>query len=159
MPFPYGAHELQGVDAFLLSKLVGNASLMALLAVQPPLSGGPAPPSIYSGLAPESAVPPFIVFDLLSSPDRNVIGNDARAFTRPLYVVRAYTTGTSYSQGEAIAALIDSALLGARGSVPAQNLSIMGVFREEPVRMTEVLEGVRWAYIGGRYRLFVTALN
>lgn len=162
MPFPYGNNELTGVDLFLFNTLTANAALVALLAVQPPLQTNPlvlAPPAVFSGEALQGAVDPLIIFDLLSSPDRNVIGNDARAFTRPLYIVRAYNAGTSYSVPGAIAKLIDATLLGARGNVVGENLAIMGTFREEPVRGIEVFQGVRHAYVGGRYRMFVTAPN
>lgn len=134
--------------------MTANAALLALLNPKPLANQG-----VYVGLAEEGEVPPYVVLDLLSSPDRNVIGSDARLFTRPLYLVRAYTSGSSYAPAEAIAKQIDVSLLGARGDVPAQNVSVMGCFREEPVRLFEVINGVRFNYVGGRYRMFVSAIN
>lgn len=158
--FPFANHELNGVDQFLWQQLAGNAALTALLAVQPAPAPNVAPPlGIYSQVAPEGAVDPFIVFDMLSSIDRNVIGSDARLFTRPLYLIRSVTRGASVVTGEQIAKQIDVSLLGARGSVVAENISIMGTFRTEMIRYFEVDQGVTWRHIGGRYQFFVSALN
>lgn len=160
MPFPYSNHELSGVDQFLWQTLSANASLLALLAVQSAPAPNVAPPlGIYAEVAPEGAVPPFLVLNFLSSPDRNVIGSDARSFTRPLYLVKAMTTGPSFISGEQIAKQIDSSLLGARGNITAENIGVMGTFREEPIRFVEILEGVRWNTVGSRWRMFVSALN
>lgn len=161
--FPYANHELSGVDLFLYQQLTANAALLALLAVQPMLPDGVVPLAVYSELATESAVPPYVVFSFLSSIDVNVVGNDARAFTRPLYHVRGYTqmpaVNPSMVTVEQIAQQIDVALLGSRANLPVPNISVLGTFREQPVRMVEILQGVRWVSAGGRYRMFVSALS
>lgn len=155
MPFPYSNYELGGVDQFLFQTLTANAALLALLAPQP----APSPVGIFSELAPEGAVPPFIVLGMLSSPDRNVIGADARSFTRPLYLLRAVTTGPSFAAGEAIAKQIDNSLLGARGNITGENIGVISTFRIEMIRYVEILEGVRWNHVGSRWRLFAQSLN
>lgn len=158
--FPFANHELNGVDQFLWQTLSANAALLALLAVQPAPAPNVAPPlGIYAELAPEGAVPPFLIFQMLSSPDRNCVGNDSRMFTRPLYLIKSLTLGSSLVPAEQIAKQIDISMLGARGNVTGENIGVLGTFREEPIRYTEVDEGVRWIHCGGRYRMFVSALT
>jgi len=148
MPFPYAGHELSGVDLFLETHLLASASLLALL-------GGPF---VFAELAPESQPPPFVTYQMLSAPDVNAIGADARLFVRVLYLVKAITAGNSVVPGEQMAAAVDAALLGQTGPVPTANILVGPLFREEMVRYTEVLEGVRWNHVGGRWRSMVSAL-
>jgi hypothetical protein len=155
LAFPFAGHELSGVDQFLFSALTANAPLLALLAPQP----APSPVGIFEGIAPEGAAFPCILFAMLSSPDISAVGNDARIASRPLYLVRAITSGPSEVTAERIAKQIDVSLLGARGNVATENVGVQGTYREEMIRYTEVDNGVVFRHCGGRYRMFVSALN
>lgn len=155
MAFPFANHELGGVDQFLWQALTGNAALLALLAPQP----APSPVGIFEGLAPQGAAFPLVLFAMLSSPDVNCIGNDSRMMSKPLYLVRAITSGPSDVPAERIAKQIDISLLGARGNIPAENVGCLGTYREEMIRYTEIDNGVIFRHCGGRYRMMVSALS
>jgi hypothetical protein len=147
-------NEATGVDAFIYSRLSADSELLSLL-------GGTA--KIYSELAPESTPtenhdPPYVLLSFLASVDVNSVGSDRRVMTRPVYAVRAVTTGFSFAGADQIADRIDAVLMGARGTTDNGTLSILGMFREEIIRRVEVMPGgVRVNYVGGRYRCFVTA--
>lgn len=150
-------NELDGADKFIWDRLTGQAGMAAL--VQTP--GGEW--KVFSELAPreiagEEVTTPYIVFSFLVGPDNLAIGR-ARIFTRPVYLVRAVTEGTSLVQAAAIADLIDLALHNAPPAVPIAGLQVMGSDRVQPIRFIEVTDGVRYNHVGGQYRLFVHDLN
>src|SRR5688500_12198549 len=95
-------NELQAAAKGIRAKLAGTAAVTALVSTR-----------IYEGLAPQDASYPLLLFTHNSGSDRNAIGSNPRIFTRPLYVVRAYTHETgSFADADAVAAVMDAALVG-----------------------------------------------
>ncbi len=135
--------ELYGADKFIHGLLAASVGLAALVGDR-----------IYSEVAPQGAAFPHVVFSFQSGLDRNAIGA-FRIFTRPTYLVKAVTKDFSLATANQIAAIADDVLMGARGTIPSEQVSVMGCHRLMPVRYTEVRDGVRYNHVGGQYRLFV----
>jgi hypothetical protein len=143
------AHELRGVDTFISSRLQADATLWTLI-------GG----RFYTRPAPTGTAPPYVIATHLSSIDRNALGPGTRIFSRVLYLIRVITKDPNTATSDAIADRIDDALVGIDGSVPAQDIFIGKVFREEAIRYEETTPaGEVFQHTGGRYRFFVERLG
>lgn len=142
-------HELRGVDSFIHDRLQADATLWTLI-------GG----RFYTRPAPTGTAYPLVMATFLSSIDRNALGPGTRILSRPLYLVRAITTDPNSATADQIADRIDAALVGASGSVPAQDLFIGITYREEAIRYEEAPQsGIVYVHTGARYRFFCERLG
>jgi len=142
-------HELRGCDSFVYSRLTGDPTLAALIGTK-----------VYTRPAPSGTAPPYVIMTFLSSVDRNALGPGTRILTRPLYLIRCITTDPNTNIADQIADRIDDLLVGHFGSVPAQNIFIGMIVREEAIRYEEVSpSGIVTQHTGGRYRMFVERLT
>ena len=130
----------------LFNKLTGATALTGLL------TGGTASPSIYQDLAPEGAVPPYVVFNA-QSPSVPQYTYTGVAFENTIYQVKGVTQGPSKSAGGTIAHQIDAALDDQAVSVSGYTL--LKCRRLQDVDYTEVVSGVRFSHIGGLFRVWV----
>ncbi len=139
-------NEQQAAAQYLYTRLTGNAGVTALAGAR-----------VYESLAPQGTTLPCVVYHLQAGRDRNAVGAGSRLFSRPLFLVKAVCEGSGYAPADAVAAAIDTALVGASGTVTigGQLYEVAVAGREEPVRYTESATGKRYNHSGGLYRLFV----
>jgi hypothetical protein len=106
---------------------------------------------------------PFVAVSLISAPDRNGIGRNARFFARPLYFVRAICKGAAAEAGYRIANRVDEVLTPAFGQVVADGATfeVLGIRREQlrtlPAEVTE--GGETFLQTGGLYRVLIHERN
>ena len=156
---PETLNELDAIDTYVYEQLQAQAGLVALIST----TAGAF--KAFAELAPrdvqkdafsavERVEPPYVVWSLLAGSDVNALGR-ARIFTRPIIVCRAVTRDSSLTGAEAIASYIDAALHNSPPDEPVVGKQVMGFDRQQLVRVVEVVDGVRWNYVGGIYRGFV----
>jgi hypothetical protein len=136
--------DSSNVDNALIAKLLGDATLMAL---------------VPDGIFFDQAAPGlrrFVIVSLVDEHDEPMFGG--RAFEDGIYQVEAQMLSTSGGDVKAAAARIDTLLDG--GALTASGYSLMTMRRVERVRVTEVDDAdksIRWQRRGGRYQIMVTA--
>lgn len=140
------ANELQGFAKFLRDTLVNDAGVAALVGAR-----------VYEDKAPQGATFPYLIFSLNRARDLGAIGQQGRIHVRPAYLVRGTVQDESYADADAIAAAVDTALEGAKGTstVGGSTYQIRGVFHTAPVRYPETTDGVQYRHSGGIYEAFV----
>lgn len=158
---PETLNELDAIDKYIFDRLQAQAGLVSAINT----AGGafkafaePAPRDIQKDAmaAVEVVEPPYVIWALMTSADNNALGR-ARIFTRPFMLVRAVTRDSSFVSAAALANYIDAALHNSPTVSPVSgtNITVMGFDRQQLVRTAEVVNGVRWNYVGGIYRGFV----
>lgn len=104
----------------------------------------------YNGNIPEGAPEPLILFQYQG-------GTDQPSFFGPrlleaTYIVRATAATDSATALEGLANAIDQALDRAQGAtLPDLGVNIVGVLREAPYELLEVVDGVEYRHLGGTY--------
>lgn len=157
-------NELHACDKYIFDRLTAQAGLAALVSTPDNVM------KLFSELAPreiahveagpvtvvEEVEPPYVVWSFIpAEPDTLAIGR-ARILIRPLFFVRAVTVGPSTVEAAAIANLIDRALHNAPPAVPIAGIQVMGADRVQLMRLPpDTIDGVRYNYVGGQYKLFV----
>ncbi len=132
-----------GVE-FLYATLTGDSTLMAIVT------------GVFRDVAPDQAVPPFIVLNLQAGADV-LTANKVRLMSSALYQVRALGPASMSTQLAAAAARIDDLLKRTNGTVTGGNIGYC--YRESPVlRGLPPVQGVAWAAIGGMYRMGIQAM-
>jgi hypothetical protein len=132
------------IENALVAKLGADATLLALV-----------PNGIYIDEAPPGATR-FVIVSLVDEADVGRFGS--RAIEDALYLVEARMLSTVAGANiKAAAARID--VLLEQGSLTVSGYSLMALFRESRIRLTEV-DGadpsLRWYRRGGNYRLVVS---
>lgn len=141
--------ELYEIDRWIRSRLASGTALCDLI-------GGTAAPRIYSGIAPDNASFPFVLYDIQDTRDAAGIAGE-RGCVVADYVVRAVTDEPSYDGGAAIMAHVDGLLHQQSGSVVIGTvtvLEVLGCIRMHSVRYLEFEEGRRYNHLGGIYRIW-----
>ena len=128
----------------LFNTLTGATALTGLLTL------GTA--GVFQDLAPEGAVPPYVVFNA-QSPSVPQYTYTAVAFENTIYQVKGVTQGPSKAAGGTIAHQIDAALNDA--AVTVTGYTLLKCRRLQDVDFTEVVSGVRFSHIGGLFRVWV----
>lgn len=108
---------------------------------------------IFGEAAPQGQSAPFVIVGFQSNTDVTVIGA-VRIVTRPLVCVKAITQENGYKNADLIAGRCDALLMGSRGVVGSLNVACCG--REAMYRTYEFDQGLRWNYVGGNYRFFIS---
>lgn len=132
------------IENALVTKLGGDATLLSL-----------CPNGVYMDEAPAGSTR-FVIVALVDEVDEGTFG--ARAIEDGLYQVEARMLSTVAGANiKAAAARIDALL--EQGTLTVAGYSLMALFRESRIRMTEVDEddsSIRWYRRGGNYRLVVS---
>jgi len=132
------------IDNALVTKLANDATLLAL-----------CPNGVYVDEAPPGSTR-FVIVSLVEEADAGIFG--ARAFEDALYQVEAQMLSTVAGANiKAAAARIDALL--EQGTLTVAGYSLMALFRESRIRLTEVDaadNAIRWYRRGGNYRLVVS---
>jgi hypothetical protein len=132
------------IENALVAKLGADATLLALV-----------PNGIYMDEAPAGATR-FVIVSLVDEADVGRFGG--RAIEDALYLVEARMLSTvAGANVKAAAARID--VLLEQGTLTVSGYSLMALFRESRIRLTEVDAAdpsLRWFRRGGNYRLVVS---
>jgi hypothetical protein len=132
------------IDNALVAKLGADATLLALV-----------PNGVYIDEAPAGATR-FVIVSLVDEADVGRFGG--RAIEDALYQVEARMLSTvAGANVKAAAARIDALL--EQGTLTVSGYSLMALFRESRIRLTEVDAAdpsIRWLRRGGNYRLVVS---
>jgi hypothetical protein len=131
------------IDNALQMKLANDATLLAL-----------CPNGVYVDEAPPGSTR-FVIVSLVEEADGGIFGG--RAIEDALYQVEAQMLSTAGGNIKAAAARIDALL--EQGSLTVAGYSVMALFRESRIRVTEVDDvdnAIRWFRRGGNYRLVVS---
>lgn len=131
--------ETLRAEQWLYTVLSGDTTLSSLV-------GG----RIYSYLAPQDAVLPFVVYSHQAGHDVRGVG-PTRIMTSLVYQVKAVGQGGSFQPLKAIADRLDVLLQGASGSVV--DGTVLMCVREQPVEYVEVENGVQYRHLGGLWRI------
>ncbi|SRR6266702_2131367 len=134
-------HEVAlGLD-FLNTTLSNDASLTSL-----------APGGVFRAYAPPSTLAPYIIIALQSGTDI-ITMNAFRLFSNALYQVKVIGPSSETDTLVQAASEIDSLLGLTSGTVT--NGHILYCYRESPLQVDELVNGVQWSNIGGTYRLAI----
>jgi Protein of unknown function (DUF3168) len=133
---------------------LGLEYLKTTLAVDATLSGY-APGGIRRGIAPPSAVAPYITIAYHDGTDAPVFGG-GRAYSDVTYQVKVYGPASN------TAALVDAAsrisdLITTATPVSVTGGTIKSCFRSQPLQQDEEPDGEQWSCFGGLYRMFITS--
>ena len=142
------AGDASDIDAALVAKLAGDATLAALLQ-----SGA----AVFVDIAPPGATR-FVIVSLIEARDELQFGG--RAVEDALYLVEVRMLSTASGNIKAAAARVD-ALLDPPPPLPPSTLAVTGyglmtMHREERIRSTEQDDldpAILWHRRGGRYRV------
>lgn len=131
------------IDAAVVAKLSGDATLMALMT-----------DGVYVDVAP-TGKSKFVIVSLVIAQDEPQLGETA--YEQAVYLVKAVERHASGATVKTAAARIH-ALLN-YGSLTVTGYSHMLTRRVERIRYTEVDQvdqDIRWQHRGGRYEIFVS---
>ncbi len=123
---------------FIYNTLTGDTTLMAIVT------------GVYRGMAPDQAVPPFVILSLQAGSD-TLTANAVRLLTQALYQVSATGPASMSTQLAQAAARIDDLLKRASGTVTGGRIDYC--YRESPLLLDLPPSlGVMWSKFGGLYR-------
>ena len=106
----------------------------------------------FSHVAPQGTARPYGIFQQQAQSDLRALGA-VRIWTNLVYVVYVVHEGGSWDPLDEPAAELDKALHGKSGVV--DDARILSSEREAPFALTEIVAGVQFRRLGGRYRLKV----
>lgn len=113
---------------------------------------------IYSGVAPQKATYPLIIFSLLGGGENvHAAGQDRRIKVRLRFRVTAAVEGASEAPADDIADAFDPILVVQLSSVMVgdQEYAVLGCWQEQPLSYPEVDDGKDFRHAGGIYTLDV----
>jgi hypothetical protein len=133
--------DTSNVDAAILAKLSGDATLIAIC----PVVG-------WDIVAPEATK--FVIVSQVDHEDAYVMPGRT-VWERILYLVKAVTLGTSGTEVKNAAARIHTLLQD--GTLAPEGYTLMNMQRVTRVRATEIDETTnqRWSHRGGHYEVMV----
>lgn len=140
--------DSQGIDTALLTKLSGDATLLALM-----------PDNVWFDEAPPGSQR-FVIVSLVEASDRAIFGG--RKFEDAHYLVKAVALSSAPSAAtnvKSAAARIDALLEDA--TLTVTGYTTFEVSRESRIRITEVDDvdpTIRWYHRGGQYRVQMTVI-
>ncbi|WWT39949.1 tail completion protein [Microcystis phage Mae-JY09] len=112
--------------------------------------------AVYQGLAPQSAVYPYVVFQLADGEDRRVLG--ARATIWQDWIVRAWDVGDSHKRAKRLADRIDALLDEGEASLTVAGYTVLSVRRIRALPDTtehDENQGLLYRASGARYEVEV----
>lgn len=121
-------------------------------------------PRIFEGVAPQNAKEPFIVYNLQTpSTIKRVGGGGTDLFGEFIYQIRGTDKGGDKGRVSLIADAIDEAMNTGEDedstilSLNAKEYEILGCYRDIPIDIIEVADGIRYNHMGGLYRILIQA--
>ncbi len=145
-------NELDYIDQFLHGILRDDVTVQGLLGTTAEEAAADIF-RVWTDVMPEGAQYPGVVLNFQAGNDTTANGK-VRVLTRPLYLVKCCTEGPSYLEAATLATAVGRAIEGASGTVG--EVKIGGIYRAQPFRGHEVRAGVRYNFVGGLYRIFVS---
>ena len=136
------ADHWNALDAAVFAKLTGSSALGAFL------NGGTT--GVFYGVAPGTAVPPYVVFNQQAGVPRHTI-NGAVAYEAALYQVKGITRSPSGKTAGQIADAIDDVLDNTALTVSGH--THMHTRRTSDVKFVEVDAGEVYQHAGAMYRV------
>lgn len=135
--------DSSAVDAALVAKLLGDATLMAMV-----------PDKVYFDVAPPNATK-FVIVSQEGHEDTYAMP-EADAFERFSYLVKAVIQGTGSAEVSSAAARIHTLLH--HGTLSPTGYAVMTIERTQRIRYLEVDDAanVRWQHRGGIYDVWVS---
>ncbi len=130
--------ELYGVDAWIKSVLAGDATITGLVSTR-----------IYSELADQNTLRPYVVFSELSSIDSKAVGG-IRILVNSLYIIK-FVTDLAMSSVKTGVDQLD--VLFDRRQVTTASTYIFSSSRERPYRKINVTDGRRVNERGAIFRI------
>lgn len=134
--------EIVAAEQFVMDRLAARVALVAVIPVT----------RHFSGPAPSGTAFPYIRADFLAGPDLQALGA-IRVWSRPRYNVYVVDRAGSFVPLEVAAQEIDAALQGSSGT--ARGASIRDCEREAVYAKVEIVAGVQYRHLGGRYAMRV----
>lgn len=111
-----------------------------------------APGGVYRGLAPPGTQPPWVIVAYQAGQDVLTM-NAYRVMSNLLWQVKVVGTADMTSQLITAAARIDD-LIGLASGTATGGL-VLQCFRDSPLQLDELVNGVLWSNIGGLYRPYI----
>jgi len=140
--------ETEVANRFVYSKLAASAPLADLVGDR-----------IFSDLPSHSPFP-YVIYSRRGGDDFRFMMDipEARVKIEPVFQVNATTQGEDKQAAYEIANLIDTALEGAADTITLDGIqyNIQGCWRVNDIDYTSVEDGIRYNYIGGYYRMFIS---
>lgn len=139
-------NEYPGAAGYVWSRLAGDATLAGIVGDR-----------IYAEVAPEDAVYPLVVFNLIAARDTTATGAH-RTLVRFLLQVEAIAEGRSFAGLRAAADRIDARLVSSETStvvVDGVTYTVLGGHRERARAWTELVDGRAFTHLGGDYALLL----
>lgn len=128
-------------DDWLYATLSGDSTLAGLVGDR-----------IYPAVAPPATAYPLVTFDLASAPVIQTA--DARVlWVRAKYLIKVWSTGTSFEAGRAIWERINALLHRASGTTAAG--TVIAATRAEELRGTDEAPNEQLRWVGGMVDLMV----
>lgn len=150
------AHEIALGLQFLTSTLSGDSALMALI-----------PGGIKRGYAPPGTATPYLIIGHQGGADTTT-ANGVRLMDDLIFQAKAVGPA-SVTDALAQAASRVDVLLGGTSDGPVRNVAIvtsavtigwlLACWRESPLFVDELVEGVQWSNAGGLYRMQLEQVN
>lgn len=150
------SHEIALGLQFLYSTLSGDSTLMALV-----------PGGVRRAFAPAGTASPWIIIAHQSGADV-ITANGVRLMDDLLYQAKVVGPASVMDTLVAAAARLD-VLLGGTPAGPVRNQPIvsnavtigwlLACWRESPLLIDELVEGIQWSHIGGLYRQDLQQVN
>ena len=128
-------------ESYIYATLSGDATLMALIS------------AVYSTVAPEGALYPFVVFASVGGKDIQEIGPN-RTMSQQLYAIKAVSNVPSIAALDTIMARVD-ALLQGHGPVTLPGGYTLGVRREQTMVLGDPVAGVQYRQMVAIYRFYM----
>jgi hypothetical protein len=145
------ANEVMGAFAWVRQQLTADSALTAIVGNR-----------IFADYAPQvdpaTQLPvkyPFVLYHLQAVTD-SIGAGASRIMSSPLLFVKVCGEGGGYSDVQVAADRIDAVLhkaLVQSVTAGAQTFTMLGCCREKPIQYSEYLNGVRYFYSGGMYRI------
>lgn len=145
-------NELDSIDRFLHGILRDDVTVQGLLGTTAAEIAADIF-RVWTDVMPEGALYPGVVMNFQAGND-TVANGKVRVLTRPLYLIKCCTEGPSYLEASDLATAVGQAIEGASGTIG--EVKIGGIYRSQPFRSHEVRSGVRYNFVGGLYRIFVS---
>lgn len=115
-----------------------------------------APGGIWRGIAPNDAVPPWVVYTHQGGGKTDGVAG-RRLITLGVYQVVAYGPASAFAALATAADAIDAALQRASGPAGSDGYTLSCVM-DQPVILDETVSGVQWTRVGGLYRIQMRAI-
>jgi hypothetical protein len=135
--------EINRIEAWLKSRLAGDATLMALVT------------GVFAFPAPEKAAFPYVVYQYQPDSSSDVLGVGAtRIMVNAGYLVRVIGKDCGIEDLKTAADRMDALLHNYQLSDPLPaGGGVMNCYREQPFALREVDEGIVYPHLGGFYRI------